>query len=217
LKIGQYGFASHGCLTLGHQRHNPIRQIDIDPASEADKAHAPTDKNGLFRLYETDNSPCDQAGNLDHADTLAIALDDKTIALIVFGGLVELRIEELAGIGARFTWTLNTFMNTEIRVNGSGPSPSAGGGTARLISEILPSAGEITRPGLVGVTRGGSRKKRAHQMVSATPTQNRGDHPSQPNTSVTPPKMAMNGVPSLWIGGTARRMESKIVSIIPGF
>src|SRR5262245_46646671 len=66
---------------------------------------------------------------------------------------------------------------------------------------MTPSAGEITRPGRFGVTRAGSRKKKAHQQVRMTPSQPSGSH-SQNRTSVTSPNKATKRHPSRWIGGT---------------
>ncbi len=76
-------------------------------------------------------------------------------------------------MGARFTWQLNTFMKMETRVTGMSGSPSSRGGMAWPMAEILPSAGLMTKSSLTGVTRCGSRKNSAHQMVRPTPSQNR--------------------------------------------
>src|SRR3712207_9444731 len=73
--------------------------------------------------------------------------------------------------GARFTWQSNTFMNTEMRVMGSGGRSSSAGGTAVVIRFTRPSAGENTRPSRTGVTPGGAPEKEPtpHGTMGATP------------------------------------------------
>src|SRR3984893_15639272 len=77
--------------------------------------------------------------------------------------------------GLRFTWQLNTLMKIEIRGNGLSPRPSSAGGSTGVTIEIRPSAGATTRPSRTGVTRTGSRKNSAHQIVSKLPIQPSGD------------------------------------------
>ena len=62
-------------------------------------------------------------------------------------------------------------MKIEMRGRGRAPSSISGGGTALTTWAIRPSAGATTMPSRTGVTRTGSRKNRAHQIVSAVPIQ----------------------------------------------
>ncbi len=94
--------------------------------------------------------------------------------------------------GLRFTCTSKTLMKIETRGRGVSPRSSSGGGTADVICEIIPSAGEITRPSPTGVTRRGSRKKYAHQAVARAPIQPSGVE-IQNRISVTSANSAMNG------------------------
>ena len=73
--------------------------------------------------------------------------------------------------GLRFTWQLNTLMKIEMRGSGLSPRPSSAGGNTCVIIEMRPSAGATTMPSRTGVTRTGSRKNNAHQIVSTVPIQ----------------------------------------------
>ena len=73
--------------------------------------------------------------------------------------------------GLRFTWQLNTLMKIEMRGSGRSPRPSSAGGSTCAIIETRPSAGDTTMPSRTGVTRTGSRKNSAHQIVSSVPIQ----------------------------------------------
>src|SRR6516164_6358003 len=108
--------------------------------------------------------------------------------------------------GARLIWQLNTLMKIEMRGSGLSPRPSSAGGTACAIIEMRPSAGATTMPSRTGVTRTGSRKNSAHQMVNTVPIQPSGAQIQNRNrlTSAKPP---MNGYPSGWIGEICARME----------
>ena|SRR5688500_2255856 len=79
--------------------------------------------------------------------------------------------------------------------------PSSAGGIAGWIIWTTPSAGEMTRPGRFGVTRAGSRKKKAHQQVRMTPSQPSGSH-AQNSSTVTSANRATKRQPSRWTGGT---------------
>ena len=81
--------------------------------------------------------------------------------------------------------------------------PSSAGGIAGWIICTTPSAGEMTRPGRFGVTRAGSRKKKAHQQVRMTPIQPSGSH-IQNRTAVATANIATKRHPSRWIGGTVK-------------
>jgi len=94
--------------------------------------------------------------------------------------------------GLRFTWQLNTLMKIEIRGSGLSPRPSSAGGSTCVIIEIRPSAGATTMPSRTGVTRTGSRKNSAHQIVSKVPIQPSGVH-SQNRSRLTSAKPPMNG------------------------
>ena len=94
--------------------------------------------------------------------------------------------------GVRFTWQSNTLMKTETRGSGVVPSASSGGGTALTTRLTRPSAGEMTRPSPIGVTRGGSRKKYAHHSVSTVPSQPSGVQ-SQNRTRLASAKPPMKG------------------------
>ena len=73
--------------------------------------------------------------------------------------------------GLRFTWQLNTLMKIDTRGSGRSPRPSSCGGAALTTAEMRPSAGATTMPSRTGVTRTGSRKNSAHQIVSTVPIQ----------------------------------------------
>jgi hypothetical protein len=62
-------------------------------------------------------------------------------------------------------------MNIEMRGSGLSPRPSSAGGNTCVTIEMRPSAGATTMPSRTGVTRTGSRKNSAHQMVSNVPIQ----------------------------------------------
>ena len=98
----------------------------------------------------------------------------------------------LPAIGLRFTWQLNTLMNTEMRGSGRSPSPSSAGGSAMVIIETRPSAGDTTSPSRTGVTRTGSRKNSAHHTVRMVPIHPSGDH-SQNRTRLASAKPPMKG------------------------
>ena len=100
-------------------------------------------------------------------------------------------------------------MKTETRVSGLSPRPSSAGGTTLVMWEILPSAGAIMKSSFTGVTRGGSRKNQAHQVVNTKPIQNNGDH-KKPKITETTKKAAMNLYPSGWMGIKALRMDDVI-------
>src|SRR5262249_51811784 len=109
----------------------------------------------------------------------------------------------------RFTWQLNTLMKIDTRGNGLSPSPSSAGGSACTTIDTRPSAGDTTMPSRTGVTRTGSRKNNAHQIVSTLPIQPSGGQiQNRPRrASAKPPR---KGYPSGWIGGICARMELAI-------
>ena len=76
----------------------------------------------------------------------------------------------VAAVGARFTCTSNTLMNTETRQNFSAsfPSSSAGSGTS-CTRHTRPSAGERIAFASCGGYRSGSRKKRNTPYASRKP------------------------------------------------
>src|SRR5689334_18673608 len=108
--------------------------------------------------------------------------------------------------GARLTWQLNTLMKIETRSSGRSPRPSSAGGIAFTIIETRPSAGETTMPSRTGVTRIGSRKNSAHQIVSTVPIQPSGVQ-IQNRIRLASAKPPMKGYPSGWIGGICARIE----------
>src|SRR5262245_54866609 len=78
-----------------------------------------------------------------------------------------------------------------------------------MILLTRPSAGATTRPSRVGVTRSGSRKNNAHQIVRTVAIQPSGDH-SQNKSRLASAKPPMNGSPSRWTGTICRRIEVMI-------
>src|SRR5262249_56337477 len=76
------------------------------------------------------------------------------------------------------------------------------------------AGGGSTRPSGVGVTRLGSRKNSAHQIVSTVPIQPSGDH-SQNRIRLTSAKMPMNGSPSRWTGTICPRIDAMIDMLTP--
>src|SRR5262245_19267681 len=108
--------------------------------------------------------------------------------------------------GLRFTWQLNTLMKIDTRGSGAVPRPSSAGGTALTTRLTIPSAGATTMPSRTGVTRTGSRKKKAHHAVTMVAIQPSGDH-TQNSTMLSTAKAPMNGKPSGWIGESCERMD----------
>src|SRR5579885_457028 len=94
--------------------------------------------------------------------------------------------------GQRLMWQSNTLIKIEIRGSGVDPRPNSCGGDRVVIWLTRPSAGATTKPSRTGVTRGGSRKKKAHQIVSTVPIQPSGVH-SQNRDRATSAKAPMNG------------------------
>src|SRR5262245_5541783 len=103
-------------------------------------------------------------------------------------------------------WQLNTFMKIETRGSARSPRLSSAGGTAWMILLTRPSAGATTSPSRVGVTRSGSRKNNAHQIVRTVAIQPSGDH-SKNNSRLARANPPMNGSPSRWTGTICRRIE----------
>src|SRR5262249_45362871 len=97
-------------------------------------------------------------------------------------------------------------MKIETRGSARSPRLSSAGGTAWMILLTRPSAGATTRPSRVGVTRSGSRKNKAHQIVKTGLIQPSGDH-SQNKSRPASAKPPMNGNPSRWTGTICRRIE----------
>src|SRR5690348_17595528 len=89
--------------------HDPggKRQIDVQPAAEADHAVSLPPADALADLEAADDAPCDQTRNLHHGEVgfgivTAVRPDTGRHALIVHARLVERGIEEAAGpIGKR--------------------------------------------------------------------------------------------------------------------
>src|SRR5262245_43916757 len=105
-------------------------------------------------------------------------------------------------------------MKIETRGKARSPRLSSGGGTALMILLTRPSAGATTKPSRVGVTRSGSRKNNAHQIVITVPIQPSGDH-SQNRIKLTSAKMPMNGSPSRWTGTIWPRIDAIIDMLTP--
>src|SRR6266581_1818339 len=105
-------------------------------------------------------------------------------------------------------------MKIETRGKARSPRLSSAGGTALMILLMLPSAGATTSPSRVGVTRSGSRKNSAHQIVSTVLIQPSGDH-SQNRSRLASAKMPMNGSPSRWTGTICPRIDAIIDMLTP--
>jgi len=97
-------------------------------------------------------------------------------------------------------WTSNTLMKIDTRSMVASERPSApaisGGGGTSAICVTSPSAGAITRSAPVGVTRTGSRKKAATQIVRPSISQPNISQPSSQKHSVTTPAISTNLRPS---------------------
>jgi hypothetical protein len=77
----------------------------------------------------------------------------------------------------------------------------------------IPSAGEMMSPGRFGVTRTGSRKKKAHHAVRMTPSHPSGSH-SRNSSTVATANRATKRQPSRWIGGIVN-VDKKLTSFRP--
>src|SRR5262249_7412638 len=97
-KIGDDGFAREGGLAFGDERPHARRQINIDARAEADHADPLAGADFLAFAHERYDAARDQAGDLHHADAPARARNDQTVALVVLARLVEVGVEELAGL-----------------------------------------------------------------------------------------------------------------------
>ena len=115
-------------LAEQHLAPGSRRQIDVDPAAEADQADALAGARPVALAHEGQDAPRDQPGDLGEADRdPVLALDQEMLALIVLARLVEVGVEELArhigdaatrpAIGERLMWTSNTLMKIDTRVN----------------------------------------------------------------------------------------------------
>ena len=76
----------------------PIGQIDVDARAEADQAEAVARAEIRAFVDEADDAPRDQAGDLHDAERARRALDDDAVALVVLARLVEIGVEEQAGL-----------------------------------------------------------------------------------------------------------------------
>src|SRR5271156_4501850 len=97
--------------------------------------------------------------------------------------------------GARVTCTSKMLRKIPIRRIAASPIASSGGGAAAAIDTTIPSAGLISRPGLVGVTRHGSRKKYTIHKVATAAAQPAGAH-NRNNSKVASTPAATNLNPS---------------------
>src|SRR5262249_55259665 len=87
-----------GGLALRHQRTRPFRQVDVHARAESDHADALTGGDTRPFTGETDDAPCDQAGDLGHDDARTARRDDERVALVVLARLVEVRVDEGTGL-----------------------------------------------------------------------------------------------------------------------
>jgi hypothetical protein len=91
-----------------------------------------------------------------------------------------------------------------IRVAGAPSIASSGGAVMGPSETTIPSAGLMTNPARVGVTRHGSRKKYAIHTVTISASHPAGCH-SRKSTMVTAAPIATNFHPSGWIGARVWR------------
>ena len=123
----------------------------------------------LARPQVADDPPGDRPGNLPHdqpAMRRRLFLQADPHVLVPQGAFRLQGVEELARrvaqgdhpapAAARFMWTLKIDRKMPIRTAGPPMNSSC---SSRVISAIVPSAGETIRPGSCGTRRGGSRKK----------------------------------------------------------
>src|SRR5262249_36508602 len=101
-QIGDHSLARNGGLTFGDQRAHAVRQIDIDARSKADHANPLAGADTYALAREADDAACNQAGTLHHPDAALAGRDDKGISFIVLARLVELGIDEGAGLVGYF-------------------------------------------------------------------------------------------------------------------
>ena len=75
-----------------------LRQVDIDARAEADHADALAGADAGALAHEADDAPRHQAGDLHHADARAAGRDHERVALVVLARLVEVGVDEGAGV-----------------------------------------------------------------------------------------------------------------------
>src|SRR5262245_55318901 len=97
-KIGKDGFTRDRCLTNGHQRRRSLRQIDVQARAKTDHTKTLPGSDGLAGPYEADNPPRDKACNLYNRNSRTRRGDHQAIALVVDTRLVEIGVEEFAGV-----------------------------------------------------------------------------------------------------------------------
>src|SRR5262249_256564 len=76
----------------------PLRKIDIDPGTEADHAKALSRSDWLAHTHEADDPPSNEARDLHHRDPRPRYRNHQRIALVIDTGLVQVGVEELAGL-----------------------------------------------------------------------------------------------------------------------
>ncbi len=96
-RIRQHRLAGDGTLTDASQGGNPVRQIDIDAAAEADQAETLAGPHAAPRDQVAFDAPRHQSRDLYHTDvkTIPCAQMDR-LPLVMLAGLVERRIDELS-------------------------------------------------------------------------------------------------------------------------
>src|SRR5262249_5755974 len=98
-QVGEHRLARDGGLAFRHQRTNALGEIDVETRAEADQAEALARRDGHALAHERDDAPRDQAGDLHHPDAVAARRhDDEAVALVVLARLVEIGIDEGAGV-----------------------------------------------------------------------------------------------------------------------
>ena len=96
--LGDDGFARDHLLAQHHARLRIAREVDVDPAAEADQPDALARCDGIARLHERHDPACHEAGDLGEAHAPAVgAFDEDVLAFVLFARLVEIGVEELAG------------------------------------------------------------------------------------------------------------------------
>ena len=89
--------AGNGPLAGQYQRHGPLGQVDITFAAETDQTDTLAGMQIVTLAAKGDDTPCNEAGDLDETDIAAVIHGDtEGLALVLVRRLVERGVEEPA-------------------------------------------------------------------------------------------------------------------------
>src|SRR5215470_6567192 len=97
-QVRNHGLARDRSLPFCHERPRALGQVDIDARAEADHADALTGTHARAFACKGDDAPGDQACDLHDGDAGRAGTDHEGIALVVLARLVELGVDEGAGL-----------------------------------------------------------------------------------------------------------------------